>query len=182
MWTILKVFSEFVTILLLFHVLDFGCQVRGILAPRPGIEPTHQQWKAESQPLDPQGCPARLCVSFLFSIISLLSSFCLCWVFGAADSSLAVESRAPLCWPWAGSWLQRLLLWPSAGSRECGLQVLLLWGSRAQALQSWCRALVTPRHVGSSQTRDRTSVFCTVRWVLSHGASREASQPPTLCF
>ena len=57
MWTILKVFSEFVTILLLFHVLDFGCQVHGILAPQPGIKPTRQQWKAKSQPLDHQGCP-----------------------------------------------------------------------------------------------------------------------------
>ena len=40
MWTIKKVFIEFVTILLLFYVLIFGQEACGILAPRPGIEPT----------------------------------------------------------------------------------------------------------------------------------------------
>ena len=40
MWTIFKVFIEFVTILLLFYVLVFfGRKACGILAPRPGIEP-----------------------------------------------------------------------------------------------------------------------------------------------
>ena len=40
MWTIFKVFVEFVTILLLFFVLDFGLKATEILDPRPGIEPT----------------------------------------------------------------------------------------------------------------------------------------------
>ena len=40
MWTIFKVFIEFVTILLLFHVFVFWTQDLWILAPRPGIEPT----------------------------------------------------------------------------------------------------------------------------------------------
>ena len=41
MWTIFKVFIEFVAILLLFYVLFgfFGPKTCGILAPRPGIEP-----------------------------------------------------------------------------------------------------------------------------------------------
>ena len=39
MWTIFKVFIEFVTVLLLFYVLLFGCQACGILAPQPGINP-----------------------------------------------------------------------------------------------------------------------------------------------
>ena len=41
MWTILKVFIEFVTILLLFYVLVyfFGYEACGILSPRPGIKP-----------------------------------------------------------------------------------------------------------------------------------------------
>ena len=38
MWTIIKVFIESVTILLLFWF--FGREACGILAPRPGIEPT----------------------------------------------------------------------------------------------------------------------------------------------
>ena len=37
--TIFKVFTEFVTILLLFYVLVFGVKAGGILAPWPGVEP-----------------------------------------------------------------------------------------------------------------------------------------------
>ena len=41
MWTVLKVFMEFVVILLLFHVLFFfGEEACGILTPQPGIEHT----------------------------------------------------------------------------------------------------------------------------------------------
>ena len=37
MWIILKIFIEFVTILLLFYVLDFW--PRGMWDPQPGIQP-----------------------------------------------------------------------------------------------------------------------------------------------
>ena len=39
MWTIFKVFIEFVIILLLFYILDFWLQGIQILAPRPRIKP-----------------------------------------------------------------------------------------------------------------------------------------------
>ena len=39
MWTISKVFLEFVTILLLLYVLVFWPEACGILVPRPWIEP-----------------------------------------------------------------------------------------------------------------------------------------------
>ena len=39
-WTLLKVFIEFVTILLLVYILAFWVQAYRILAPQPGIEPT----------------------------------------------------------------------------------------------------------------------------------------------
>ena len=32
----------------------------------------------------------------------------------------------------------------------------------------WHMGLVAPEHVGSSQTRDRTGVPCTARWILNH--------------
>ena len=38
MWTIFKVFIEFVTVLLLFYVLVLWTKICGILAPPPGIE------------------------------------------------------------------------------------------------------------------------------------------------
>ena len=41
MWTILKIFIEFVTILLLFYLFGgFGHEAYGIFAPCQGIEPT----------------------------------------------------------------------------------------------------------------------------------------------
>ena len=48
MWTIFKVFIEFVTVLLLFYVLLFGCQACGILAPHQGSTPRPLHWKGES--------------------------------------------------------------------------------------------------------------------------------------
>ena len=40
MWIIIKVFIEFVTVLLLFYVLGFLTLMDRFLAPRPGVEPT----------------------------------------------------------------------------------------------------------------------------------------------
>ena len=37
----------------------------------------------------------------------------------------------------------------------------------------WLMALAAPRHVGSSQTRDRTHVPCIGRQILTHFATRE---------
>ena len=36
--------------------------------------------------------------------------------------------------------------------------------------QSWCTGLLTPQHLASSQTRDRT---CIGRWTLNHWTTRE---------
>ena len=44
----------------------------------------------------------------------------------------------------------------------------------AQAQQLWLTGLVTPRHVGSSQTRARTHVPCISRQTVNHCATREA--------
>ena len=41
-------------------------------------------------------------------------------------------------------------------------------GSKAQAQQLCLTGLVAPRRVGSSQTGDRTRVFCIVRRILYH--------------
>ena len=49
-----------------------------------------------------------------------------------------------------------------------GAQVL---EGRLQEL--WRTGLVAPRHVGSSQTRDRTYVPCISRQILNHWTTRE---------
>ena len=48
MWAIFKVFIEFVTVLLLFYGLVFGCKAHGIFTPcrRWNLHPLH--WKAKS--------------------------------------------------------------------------------------------------------------------------------------
>ena len=58
MWTISKVFIEFVTILLLFYVLTFfGCKASGILAPRSGIKPTPPALEGENLMTRPPKSP-----------------------------------------------------------------------------------------------------------------------------
>ena len=49
------------------------------------------------------------------------------------------------------------------GCRSCGM-----W-----APELWHTGFVAPQHAGSSQTRDRTSVPCTGRWILHHWTTRE---------
>ena len=56
----------------------------------------------------------------------------------------------------------------------CGLLLLWLLDSRAQAQYLCLRDLVPPQHVASSWTRNRTRVSCTGRRILYHWATREA--------
>ena len=56
MWTIFKVFIEFVTISHLFYVLVFLCQEAcRILAPRPGIKPTSSSLEDKDLTTRPPG-------------------------------------------------------------------------------------------------------------------------------
>ena len=62
MWTIFKVFIEFVTILLLFYVLVF--LAHGILAPWPGIKPSPSAQEGE---VSTTGSPGKSLMFFFFS-------------------------------------------------------------------------------------------------------------------
>ena len=56
MWTIFKVFIEFVTILLLSYMFwFFGLKACGILAPWPGVEPTSPALEDEVLTTGPLG-------------------------------------------------------------------------------------------------------------------------------
>ena len=81
MWTILKVFIEFVTVLLLFFfffnclfffVWLFGHEACGILAPQSGIEPTPPALKDEVLTTGPPGKSPRLLLSLKRQAGSLL--------------------------------------------------------------------------------------------------------------
>ena len=65
MWTIFKVFIEFVTILLPFYVLVFGPKACGILALRPGIEPAPPALEGEILTRGPPGRSLRQLLSSL---------------------------------------------------------------------------------------------------------------------
>ena len=60
-----------------------------------------------------------------------------------------------------------------------GLQQLQLLGSRAQAEQLRHSGLVAPWHVEPSWIRDGTRVSYIGRWILYHGATREALRAET---
>ena len=71
MWTIFKVFIEFVTILLLFYVFGFfGHEACGILAPWPGIEPIPPALEGKVLATGPPGKSCNLLsISIRFSIL-----------------------------------------------------------------------------------------------------------------
>ena len=75
--------------------------------------------------------------------------------------------------PCVGFSLQWLLLLQSTGSRHVGFSSCSMWA------QYLCHTgLVDPRHVASSQTRDRTHVSCIDRQILILWATREVFQCP----
>ena len=121
-------------------------------------------------------------VFFFFLIyFYLFIYFWLCWVFIAARglSLVAASGGYSSLW-WAGFSLRWLLLLWSTGSRHAASVVVThgLSSCRSRALErrlSSCgaRAWVAPRHVGSSQTRDRTRVPSIGRQILKHCVTRE---------
>ena len=101
---------------------------------------------------------------YLFVLATLGLPWCL-WAFSS-------------CTKWGLLFVgtQRLL---TASLSSCNMQTQQSWltGPRAQAQQSSCTGLVAPRHVGSSQTRDRTCVPHTGKGIfipLYHKGSPEA--------
>ena len=56
-------------------------------------------------------------------------------------------------------------------SRHSGFSSCSTW-----AQQLWHTSLDVPKHVGSSQTKDQTSVPYIARWILNHWTTREAPQ------
>ena len=74
-WTIFKVFVEFVTVLLLFYVLVFDHEACEILVPRPGIKPAPPTLEGEVLTNGPPGksLPAASLEQFLRAIWGTVS-------------------------------------------------------------------------------------------------------------
>ena len=115
---------------------------------------------------------------YLFIYLFILF-FWLCWVFVAVCRLSLVEASGGYsslrC---TGFSLRWLLLLRSMGSRHTGFSSDS-WALERRLSSCGSRALVTPRHVGSSQTRARTRVPCIGRRILNHCATREA---PSLLY
>ena len=97
--------------------------------------------------------------------------------------------QRPLFAAWVGFSLQSLLLLWSMGHRVHRLQYLQDVGSVAVALGSraldqwlWHVDLVTPRHEGSSWTKDRNRVPCTASQILNHWTTSEALLPSIFTY
>ena len=79
-------------------------------------------------------------------------------------------------------WRAGATLHRSAWASHCrgGLSCCGAQAPDAQAQYLWLTGPVTPRHVGSSQTRARIRVSCIGRRILNHCATREAQD--LMCF
>ena len=142
-------------------------------------------------------------MQFHFSLVFPLDAFLkmrFCCVGGNLTVSLAFvpchghifDSRAGsqgLCFGGFFFFLRYLFIFGCAGPSPVrasgGCFLVAVYRLFAECLFSCCRTwtlerrisntgLFTPWHVGSSRTRDRTSVPCIGRWVLNHGTTREA--------
>ena len=115
---------------------------------------------------------------FLIFILFLaaLGLCCHAWAFPQlqrAGATLRCGAQASHCGGFSCCRARALGAWASVVVAR-GFQQLWLAGSRAQAQQLWRKGLVAPRHVGSSQTRDRTRVPCIGRRILNHCTTKEA--------
>ena len=90
----------------------------------------------------------------------MLGLFAFCFVCAGSSS---LHTRA------LSSCRERGLLF----TEVCGLLTRRLLLLRSTGCWSWCTGLLSPWHVGSSQTRDRTCIPCTGRQVLKHRTVRE---------
>ena len=108
--------------------------------------------------------------TFKYLLISILTFFMylwLCWVFAAALGLSLVASS------WGCSSFQ------CAGFSCGGFFCCRTWTLGTQTQQLWRTGLVAPRHVESSQARDRTCFPCIGGWILIHCATREVLLSPS---
>ena len=100
---------------------------------------------------------------FRFMYLAVLGLHCCIWAFSSCREwrplFIALHRHLMLWWP--------LVLW-GMGCRRTGFSSCSAWAQL-------CTGSVALRHVGSSQTRDRTHVPCIGRWILTHCT---AGDPP----
>ena len=124
------------------------------------------------------GAPLCLPLSWISFSLSSIKSFFLIFLkiiiylfihlFGCVGSSLPCEGLLQL------RQAEATLHCGARAPHHCGLSCCGAQAPDAQAQQLWLTGPVSPRHVGSSQTRARTRVPRTSRQTLNHCATREA--------
>ena len=149
-------------------MLSLSCSMRD-LVPWPGIKPgppalwvqSFNHWTTMEAP------KMHLCVMRMILGWSFWAG-----VGGGCDGSLLLHA-AFLYSQQAGATPRCGVQASRRGGFSCGAQALGAWASGVSA------CLVALRHVGSSWTRDRTSVPCIARWILNHWTTGE---PWHSCF
>ena len=127
--------------------------------------------------------PAFLVICHCFVLFCFVNFiyFWLRWVFFASRAFSLVAVRGGFLWLWCMGF--SLLGFSCCRARALGTWALVVatyalssCGSqtRAQAHYLWHRDFVASQHVGSSWTRDQTSISCIGRQILYHWATREA--------
>ena len=108
--------------------------------------------------------------NFVYLFLAVLGLHCFAWAFSSCSEWgwLVLPAECRLLFA-------MLLLKLSTGSRHAGFSSCSL-----QALGNRFRIcgtldLAALRHVGSTQTWDRTHVLCIGRWILIHCATREVT-------
>ena len=109
------------------------------------------------------GPPSFILFYYYYFFLKLIN-----FIFGCVGCSFLCEGFLQL--RQAGATLHR----GAQASHYRGLSCCGAEAPDAQAQQLWLTGLVSPRHVGSSQTRARTRVPCIGRQTLNHCATREA--------
>ena len=95
---------------------------------------------------------------YLFLFLTVLGLLC-CIGFSLVGCAGFSWQRLLLLHRLQGMWLQQLWRWA---------QELRFLGSKAQGQLLWPTGLIAPWHVGFSQIRDRTCVFCIGKWIFNH--------------
>ena len=157
-------------LLLLFFFFFWPCSMWDLSSPARDQIHIPCNGTAESYPLDRQGSPLQFAHSAFFSMyvyrfISLFVfwSSTLHGLFSSCHQwgQLCCRTRASPC----GARALGLMGFDRCSS---GAQRFRSLSSRAQAQKLWHTGLVIPRHVDSSQIRDRTRVSCICRRILYH--------------
>ena len=138
-----------------FHYRDAASGKHGCLSQDVWLPIQNSRWEIPSSPLSIYFWPhSKLLLCLFLKYFYWFIYFWLCWVVTAAPR------------------LSLVAVWGLLTGVASLVVEHRLWPQELQKL--WCMGFIALKHVGSSQTRDRTCVTWTDRQILNHWTTREA--------